>query len=294
MRARSEMSLFFLLAIAAAPTLGQTAPGTEPAVDRPSLERRMHQVNVLLQTSSAAKQVDASGDVAALERREEARRVYARAVDAFQAGQLPKASQLLQEASVRMFEAVRMAAPEKVTAEKMRTDFDARMNSVKSLLGAQKRIAAEKPGTLNATQATASIEESIREAERLDAKGDLKAARATLDRAYLIAKAAISSMRGGDTLVRSLNFANAEEEYRYEIDRNDTHQMLVKVLLVDKRATAAADAMVQGFVDKAAGLRERAEGVARGGDPHGAIRLLEESTRELVRAIRGAGVYIPG
>ena len=38
-------------------------------------------------------------------------------------------------------------------------------------------------------------------------------------------------MRSGDTLVRSLNFASKEEEYRYEIDRNDTHQMLIKVLV---------------------------------------------------------------
>ena len=139
-----------------------------------------------------------------------------------------------------------------------------------------------------------AVERLISEAERQDAGGDLRTARATLDRAYLVAKAAISSMRSGDTLVRSLTFASAEEEYHYEIDRNDTHQMLVKVLLAEKRSSAAADAMVQGFVDKASTLRERAEGTARGGDHRAAIRLLEDSTRELVRAIRGAGIYIPG
>jgi hypothetical protein len=271
----------------------QSGGGTVP-VDRAALERRLHQVNVLLETSSAAKQVDASGNAKALELRGQARAAYRRALAAFEAGELVKASQILPEASTRMFEAVRMSAPEQVVAGKRRVDFDARMQSVKSLLAAQKRIAAEKPGTPGAAESSATIEKLVDQAGEQEAADQLDAARATLDRAYLIAKAAISSMRSGDTLVRSLSFSSVEEEYRYEVDRNDTHQLLVKVLLAEKRGAAATDAMVQGFVEKASGLRKRAEDTAREGDFRAAIRLLEDSTRELVRAIRGAGVYIPG
>ena len=281
--------LVLALAVWATPAHAQSREG---AVDRAALEKRMHQVNVLSETSSAAKQVEASGNPGALERREQARRAYRQALAAFQSGQLAQSSERLTEASARMFEAVRLAAPEKVAADKMRSDFEGRMASAKALYDAQKRIAAEKPGTLNATETSAELERLIEEAQRLESAGQLEAARATLQRAYLIAKAAISSMRGGDTLVRSLNFASAEDEYRDEIDRNDTHQMLMKVLVGER--SGSADGMVQGFVGKAAALRERAERAARGGDHKGAIRLLEESTRELVRAIRGAGIYIPG
>ena len=106
-----------------------------------------------------------------------------------------------------------------------------------------------------------------------------------------MAKAGISGLRSGDTLVRSLNFASKEEEYHYEVDRNNTHQMLIKVLLEDKKA---ADAMIQTYVTKARELRGRADAAAAAKDYGGAVRLLEESTAELVRAIRNAGVYIPG
>jgi hypothetical protein len=41
-------------------------------------------------------------------------------------------------------------------------------------------------------------------------------------------------------------------------------------------------------------LREQAEGYAGNKEYETAIDTMEESTRELVRAIRSAGVYIPG
>ena len=91
-----------------------------------------------------------------------------------------------------------------------------------------------------------------------------------------------------------LPFANKEEEYRYEIDRNDTHRMLVQVLLKDKRGGDAIDVMVDQAVAAAATLRTQAEAQASRREHEAAVKTLEESTRELVQAIRSAGVYIPG
>ena len=102
-------------------------------------------------------------------------------------------------------------------------------------------------------------------------------------------------MRSGDTLVRSLNFANKEEEYKYELDRNDTHMILIKVMSTDKTSVAGGrNAMLGGFIDKAAQLREKAEKAAGSGDYAAAIPLLESSTLELVRAVRSLGIFIPG
>jgi len=94
--------------------------------------------------------------------------------------------------------------------------------------------------------------------------------------------------------VRSLSFTSKEEEYRYEIDRNDTHRMLVTVLLQDKRGAAGVDAMVERSTLAAAALRKAADEQAARREFDAAVKTLEDSTRELVRAIRAAGVYIPG
>jgi hypothetical protein len=78
------------------------------------------------------------------------------------------------------------------------------------------------------------------------------------------------------------------------VDRNDTHHMLVRVLVQEKRPGPQAQAAVEDLVQRAGVLRREAEAKAGGGNFRAAIELLEQSTRELVRAIRGAGLYIPG
>lgn len=254
------------------------------------LEQRLIAVEKLLESSSAARQVEASGDAAARQKRERARDAYRQARAAYEAGQFERASALLPEASVQMFEAVRLAKPEEVTLPKARADFQARLDSVNSLHAAYRRVAAEKPGVVGAAQTSSEIEDLIRQAIQLADASKLEAGRAALDRAYLLARAAISSLRSGDTLVRSLHFATREEEFRYELDRNETHQMLIKVLL-EGRARPAGH---QTLMDRAIQLRAQADAAAAGSDHAAAVKLLEESTRELIRVIRSAGVFIPG
>ncbi len=283
--------ILWLAGMTGAPVLAQKGPpAPRIGLDRAQLEIRLNMVATLIEKSSGARQVEASGDARSREMRENARQIFLRAKQAFQAGDDAQAAQLLPEAAGKMFEAVRLAAPEQLNSEKESTDFRARLESVKVLLAAQKRIGVEKSGVAGNDETTQTIEKLLAEAERIAATGDVLRGRVTLDQAYLIAKAAITSMRSGDTLVRTLHFSSKEDEYHYEIDRNDTHRMLIQVLLAEKRNASQA----QNFIDKARELRVKAEAASASRDYAEAIRLLEESTRELVRAIRGAGVYIPG
>lgn len=290
--------------IALAAGLPAAAQQAEPAPDsaatriqarepeRTQLERRFESVGTLIEKSTAAKQIEASGVAEAQERRERAKQAYGEAKAAFEAGDLQKASSLLSSASKIMFEAAKLAAPETVTGEKKQKDFTNKLESVKALLSAQKRIATEKANVKEGSESTRQIESLLAEAERKAAGGQIDSARSTLEQAYLLAKASVSSMRTGDTLVRSLNFASKEEEYHYEVDRNDTHQMLIKVLLEDRGPSG--NPRMQEFLDNAAALRAEAETQAKRGDFTAGIATLERATGELVKAIRSAGIYIPG
>lgn len=263
--------------------------------NKEQLERRLVSVATLIESSSAAKQIDASGIAQAQAERARARELRQQAEQSYKAGNVANASRQLDEAAKALFEGVRLAAPEQVTGEKRQRDFDNRLESVKALLSAQKRISAEKKLGAKGTETSSRIEAQIREAQSLAAAGKLDQGRAVLDQVYVMTKAAIENMRDGDTLVRSLHFASKEEEYHYEVDRNDTHKMLVKVLLEEKRANnPGLEGMVQKYLEQAATLRASADGLAAKKDYEGAIKTLEDSTKELVRAIRSAGVYIPG
>lgn len=294
-----------VLAIALMASLGnfaQSAPESAATrlgaakVDKDQLQFNLESVGKLLESSSAARQIDASKAPEAQARREKAREIYKSAKASFAAGELEKANAQLSEVRAAFFDAVRLAAPEEVTAKKLEADYKARLDSVNALLGAYRRVASEKGSASKTVNETVGqIDKSVAEAAKLAQAGKYKEGRTELDRAYLVAKAGISSLRSGDTLVRSLNFASKEEEYHYEIDRNDTHNMLIKVLVEEKRASnPMLDQQVQAFVNKAKELRQQAEAAAAKRDHALAVKLLEESTVELVRAIRNAGIYIPG
>ncbi|NMF98716.2 hypothetical protein GPA27_15135 [Aromatoleum toluolicum] len=297
----AALALVLTLASGGAP-MAQTEPvppgsastrlqANEP--DRAQLERRFESVGTLIEKSTAARQIESSGEAAAIEKRQAAKDQYSQAKGAFDAGDLTKASSLLSAASKTMFEAARLAAPESVTGKKVETDYKNKLESVRALLSAQQRIASEK-GNKESQESSRQVEALIADAERKAAAGQYASGRTILEQAYLLAKASVSSMRSGDTLVRSLNFASKEEEYHYEIDRNETHKMLVKVLLEEKLAGAPMSPRVTEFLTSAGSLRGEAEAAASRKDFEAGIKLLEQSTSELVKAIRSAGIYIPG
>ena len=266
-----------------------------PAQDRDQVERRLQSVGTLIDSSSAARQIDSSGVPAAREKRDNARLMHREAAATLRAGDLAAANKLLDLAAREMMAGVRLAKPEQVAGEKARRDFDARLESAQALLSAQQRITQEKSAGREAQDATRSIESQIAQAQKLAAASRIDEARVLLDRAYLTARVSIEAMRRGDTLVRSLHFASQREEYDYEIDRNETHRMLINLLLSERKdAAGAMPPAMQASVDKAATLRAQAQAQAARGDHAGAIQVLEDSTRELVRAIRAGGIYIPG
>jgi hypothetical protein len=65
-------------------------------------------------------------------------------------------------------------------------------------------------------------------------------------------------------------------------------------LLKDRASSQDQSDRTQSHRAASAELRLKAESLATKGQFKDAIEMLERSTNELVKAIRGAGVYIPG
>lgn len=291
-----SISVLFSAAVLAQTPATATAPESAASrlagnkIDKGQLSSNLDSVAKLLESSSAARQIESSKAPEALQRRDRARELHRAAKAALEQDNLEKAASLLSESRSTFFDAVRFAAPEEVSSKKFENDYLLRLESVQALLGAYKRVSGEKSAK-GVAETVAQIEKSLAAGAVLAKDRKFKEAHAEIDRGYLVAKAGLTSLRSGDTLTRSLNFANKEEEYHYEIDRNNTHQMLIKVLVDDKKASGD---MVQGFLSKAQEKRIKADDAASRKAYDEAVKLLEDSTAELVRAIRNAGIYIPG
>jgi hypothetical protein len=259
-------------------------------------ESRLQSVEKLLETSSAAQQIKGSDNQAAKDKHEQAVQLFEKAKLVQGEGDEQQASDLLKQATKTMFEATRMIKKDESFMAKDVRDFDERKASVEALCTAYENIAKEK-GIDEATENELHVfvYKRVDQAEAMKKENRVKEGRKMLDEAYVAAKVAIEHLRGGETLVRSLNFASSEEEYHYEVDRNDTHRMLVDVLLKEKMNTNwGIEAMVNKFMESADKLRARADEQASDGEYENAIGTMEESTKEIVRAIRSAGIYIPG
>ncbi len=287
-------------ALAAQPSSGADAPTTtRPARSAPDnkeqIERRLASVSLLIEKSSTARQIESSANPDALALRDKARQLLVQADQAYRSGELASASQLLTQASKLVYDGARLAAPAQVNDEKKRSDFEARMVSAKALLAAQQRVSADKAPDARQADIGKRIENQIQQANALAAANQLDQANTLLDQAGAEATTALAGMTSGQTKTRSVHFANPQEEYRYELERGDANLALVSALLKDKRASdPGVQSAMQQHVELAARLRSEAAGAAAKGDYASAIKLQENSNTELVRAIRSAGIAIPG
>ena len=219
-----------------------------------------------------------------------------RAKQADSRGDTEQTESLLKQATAAMYESVRLTGKDQSLVVKESRDFDSRLESITALCDAYDRIRDEKGlGSADGSKLYPIVHSKIDQAKALKAQGRVGEGRMVLDEAYVAAKVAIESLRGGDTLVRSLNFESKEEEYHYEVDRNETHRMLISILLKEKmQDNGRVRGMVEQYMDKATLLRKEADQQAAVGRYEDAVHTLEQSTREIVKAIRSAGIFIPG
>lgn len=173
---------------------------------------------------------------------------------------------------------------------RQQADFRARVDSTRALATALKRIADEKRD-VQASSGLALIEPVLREAEALALNDRLPQGRALADQAYCRVKDQIVRLRDGETLVQSLHFANKQDEYRYEIDRNEAFRMMIPMLVP---AELSADAALNMHLVDAVRLRNDADVMAAHQQFDDAIRIIEAASEAYLEAFRHAGTSIPG
>ena len=259
-----------------------------------SVEDRMPYIEKLLNQSSAARQVINSSSSEAKQKRQQALELYQQANEKHSQGDNQAAAELLKQSSGLMFEAIKMSTPTSMGEDQIIANYGQRRESVVALRDAFNRISDENNETDDKRKVNDQLEQLTRNADKLLQQGQNAEARIEIDKAYHLLQVSIESIRSGQTLVRSLQFESKQDEYLYEIDRNDTHSMLISLLVDEKLKSDSMQEKIVDFVAAAEQFRQQAEAYAGDGAFDQAIELLEMSTAELVRAIRSAGIYIPG
>lgn len=171
-------------------------------------------------------------------------------------------------------------------ADALPNGFATRREAAREMRKAVLRVATEK-GVVAPSLAEADAQLALADAHASAGRG--AEAGAALEHSYDSLKRALVALRGGETLVRSLSFADAAEEFAYEIDRNDTFAMLVPLL-----AEGSPEARASAFLERARALRAEAAAAGTRGEFREGIRLLEESSAHYQKFMRNAGILLPG
>lgn len=185
--------------------------------------------------------------------------------------------------------AAKPAAPVAAADPREQKEYAARKDSTKALRDALARIAEEKNDDKG--RAEVKVVDKLMGDADAELADNARRGRAILDHAYLRTKVQIERLRGGETLVRTLQFDSKGDEYRYEQDRNETYRMLIPMLVPNG---SAREAQLKGTLERAVKLRADADAQAKRNELDNALKTIDESTAEYQKAIRNAGVLLPG
>lgn len=110
------------------------------------------------------------------------------------------------------------------------SDYEHRAKSVQALVSAFHRVSEEKGQKDTGLVLESKIDLIVEKANKIYATGEQAAGLNHLNSAYMIVKEALSALRDGDTLVRSLNFANKKEEYDYYVSKTSSQKTALLIL----------------------------------------------------------------
>ena len=257
-------------------------------------EKKFHALGELIERSSVSRQVLSSNNEASLQQYKLAQLLREQAVTAYREGKFDESNILIGKSKKALFEAAKLSGSGESRKDKEKKSYESMKRSMNALLEAMERIGAEKGNKKQVEQLAEKTRNLIKQADQHVSSGKYKEGIELLGKAVHGIDNKINEMRSGDTLTRSLSFATPKEEYQYELERNDTHLMLVNVYLAENPAEGEVRSKIDQHLDGARMFRKKAEDMASAGKYQDAVREMESSTVNIIRAIRAMGVYIPG
>lgn len=288
-RVRGGLAAAALLVLLAIPAFALAAHAYD-------FEARMETVTALVE---AAQRLDESRAMTkALETIDS---VQQDAAAEFRAGRVDDAYARLDQAYVLVRTVVReLTSRTRVVApmlapEPAPTSRDARYDTLEKSVAALREAyhAIHREQGLADTPIEPQIDGLVARAGKARAAGQPDAALRDLKAAYTLLQEEIVRLRGGQTLVRSLVFDSDRAEYEYEVDRHDTHLLLVEMLLDREREDPRQAARIREAIDASMRMHWIAHRHAAAGEYHAAVVRLEQASDALIVLIRSYGYDLP-
>jgi hypothetical protein len=270
--------------------LGISAQAAEaPDARRTSLEQKLKLVSSVL-SGSKAKQAATSDNAEARTQIAKAQQLADAARESLAKGDLDQAGAALDQA----LKAVSAASSQSsknldVAAQRARhAELNEQVQTYRASLADLRKDPKHAAGAGTALE---KLDNLTTEAGKLAAANKYTEANKLLADAYLHAANSLTTLRAGQTVTLSLKFDTPADEYAYEQKVNQSHEMLVEMMMAENKTAALTEA-ANRILDDNRRAKVEADKQAKAGKHPEAIRTLEGATTQLKRALQSFGMPI--
>ncbi len=251
---------------------------------------KLNLLGYILNKSNRAKEVRASGNDKAIALLRAASEHYNAAKLLLDKEEFDKSNLEIQKSLQNISVAFRMVVNKEKENEVAREQYDVLYSRVKNFSDLFNQLPADKiKGILD----SGKMNMLIKKAESIYQKNMPKQALVPLSEAADMLEQALSDARKDETVIYALEFLTPEDEYNYELQRNDNYTLLINLILDSSPPENRRKLpLIRMLVNKNEELVIEADKKFKSGAVEDAIILLEKGNKTLVRALRLGGLTL--
>jgi len=253
-------------------------------------QNKLNLLGYILLKSKREKEVRASGNNKAIAILEMAGKHYETAKILLKKGEIDASNNEIQKSLQNISVSFRMVVDTERAVELAREQYALLKSRVKNFRKLFRQLPADKTkGLLDFKK----LDGRVKEAESIYAKNQPERALAPLLEAADMLERALSAARKNETVVYALEFSSLEEEYKYELERNENYILLTNMILnAGSSENSKKLPLIRMLLNKNQQLRLEAEKQFESEAVKEAIILLEKGNKTLVRALRLSGLAL--
>jgi len=244
----------------------------------------------LANRSPSMQRIEQSDDAEAKQLLENARQAYQQANIFLTKNKFEQSGQFIDEGLRALSQAAQSVVDIRRQDDRFRRLYSDLKERVASFIKAFQAVVLEKGTKAVDLLDQGMVQELVAEAEDLAQAEHFKEANQRLVTAAGMLESALSRARDKETLVHALVFNSPEEEFAYELQRNDSYELLIKLMVSEETIVGSAQGYIQKKAVENQRIKEAAKALAEQGDLKAALSKIENATEQLVKALRMGGV----
>jgi len=269
---------------------GGSASATSDSDRYSSVYNKIKLLDWLVHDSPTSQRIEDSENDEAKQQLKRSQEMWQQAVEHNEAGEYELADGHINE-GLKLMTSVSRTVKDLDRVKQARTELYKQVKEhVEMFITAFDRIAEEKgEDQIRSMLDREKLDNIMHSAESMYEEDELVLANHLIGQAADMVDNALSDARHEDVLLHELTFESLEEEYAYEVDRNQSYVKLIGLMQKKTTPSQASASYVQKLIEGNALLREQADVLAGKGDLEQGISVLEKGTDKLSRALRVSG-----